>query len=377
MKTLQIGLEWFPERAGGLPRYYYDLFHASSLYGIGFRGLVAGSSRVAADTEGAIEAFASSDSAVLSRLLAARAAIKHLIADYDPDIVVSHFALHTVPALHLIKQPLVVHFHGPWALESATGARRTAGGYIKHLAESVVYREAARFIVLSRAFGLILHKTYDVPLERICVVPGATNVDRFDIPETLSEAREHMGWPTDRPIILAVRRLVSRMGLENLIHAIGGVVEHHPDVLLLVAGKGPLASRLQKLVMDLNLENHVKLVGYIRDEDLPFAYRAANLSIVPSLNLEGFGLIAAESLAAGTPVLVTPVGGLPEVVQALSKELILEGTTPIDLRNGICKAVGAKVRLPSRKDCQNYAKSNFGWAPIMSQIKLVYGAALQ
>ena len=61
----------------------------------------------------------------------------------------------------------------------------------------------------------------------------------------------------------------------------------------------------------------MRLLGFVAEEDLPWLYRACDISIVPSVALEGFGLPTIESLAAGTPVLVTPIGGLPETVSEL------------------------------------------------------------
>jgi glycosyltransferase involved in cell wall biosynthesis len=91
--------------------------------------------------------------------------------------------------------------------------------------------------------------------------------------------------------------------------------------------------------------------------------------------LEGFGLIAAESLAAGTPALVTPVGGLPEVVQGLSPDLVMRGATPDDICEAVCGALGGRA-LPSARLCSSYARSNFGWASAAARIRAVYDEAV-
>jgi glycogen synthase len=106
------------------------------------------------------------------------------------------------------------------------------------------------------------------------------------------------------------------------VAAMALVRKRMPEALLLVAGEGPLTGVLRGQVQSLELTNNVQLLGFVRDQDLPTAYRAADLTIVPSMALEGFGLTVAESLAAGTPALVTPVGGLPEVVRDLSPGLV-------------------------------------------------------
>src|SRR3984885_1236223 len=79
IKSLQIGMHWFPERAGGLDRMYYSLVGALPGAGVAVRGVVAGSSRVAEDTDGAIRGFGSAAQSLPRRLMAARRALQDAI----------------------------------------------------------------------------------------------------------------------------------------------------------------------------------------------------------------------------------------------------------------------------------------------------------
>jgi glycosyltransferase involved in cell wall biosynthesis len=167
------------------------------------------------------------------------------------------------------------------------------------------------------------------------------------------------------------------MGLENFIDAIDELRKKEPRILAVMAGTGPLAGELAALVARKNLSEHIKLAGFVPDADLPLVYRAADLSVVPSIALEGFGLIVLESLAAGTPVIVTPVGGLPEVVSGLSKDLILEGSSPNQIADGLAMRLGALDKLPSDTACQFYAKDNFDWPVIARKVIGVYEKCLQ
>ena len=108
------------------------------------------------------------------------------------------------------------------------------------------------------------------------------------------------------------------------------------------------------------------------DADLPLAYRAANFSIVPTVSLEGFGLITVESMAAGTPVLVTNVGGLPETVRDLSEDLILPDSEVKTLATYVSDALSGKLELPSSEACQAYVRERFDWGVIARQIRDVY-----
>jgi glycogen synthase len=373
MKTLQLGTSWFLEEAGGLARVYYGCVNYLPKVGVEVNGLVAGSDRIFQSSSGKVQTFASSSSSTWQRSLGVRKAFNQAIANSEFDLIASHFALYTLPLLdRLGDRPLVMHFHGPWALESqAEGAGRLST-WGKWAIENLVYRRANGFIVLSESFRQVLHKTYKVPLEKIFIVGGGIDTAEFNLDLTIAQARAKLGWQQDRRIILCVRRLVQRMGLENLIASITMVRKQHPDVLLLIAGKGAIAENLRSQIQELQLEDHVQLLGFVPDQDLAIAYRAAELSIVPTISLEGFGLIVIESLAAGTPVLGTPIGGIPEILRPFSTDLVLEGSTTNQLAQGISEALSGQRKIPTAGECQTYVKQNYDWQVIATQMKSVY-----
>lgn len=377
MQTLQLGLGWFTEEASGLARVYHNLMHHLPQVGVGVRGLVAGTQAVARQTDGRVEVFAAPDASLPVRWRQARQHALRLIAEERPALVASHFALYTAPFVReLGTVPLVVHFHGPWAYESQVEGSGRLTTFLKARIERRVYRRAARCIVLSEAFRDVLHRTYGVPEAHIRIVPGGVDAERFATAHTRAEARRLLGWPSDRPILFTVRRLQRRMGLENLIDAMVEVRRTTPEALLLIAGRGPLAGILADRIAARDLQQHVRLVGFVADEDLPLAYRAADLSVVPTVALEGFGLVTLEALAAGTPVLVTPVGGLPEAVRGLSDALVLPGASAADLADGIGRALRGSTPLPDATACRRYAREHFAWPVIARRVREVYEEVL-
>lgn len=377
LHTLQIGMGWLPEQAGGLNRVYYNLIRSLPQAGIGVRGLVAGSPELVEQTRGSVEAFASSAAPLPIRWCKVRRRALRIMAEQAPSLVAVHFALYAAPlGRHLRDYPLVVHFHGPWAQEGAVEDNSRLKTRFKRLIEQVVYRQARRFIVLSEAFQNVLHGAYGVPIERIRIVPGGVEIARFSSSLTRREARQRLGWPQDRPLLLSVRRLQRRMGLENLVAAMARVRREAPEALLLIAGKGPLAAELYARIDALGLRNHTRLLGFLPETDLPLAYCAANLTIVPTMALEGFGLTTIESLAAGTPVLVTPVGGLPEAVRGLSPNLVLEGYGTDALADGLVGALRGTLSLPDEVACRTYAQTHFDWPVIARRVREVYEEAL-
>jgi glycosyltransferase involved in cell wall biosynthesis len=377
VKSLQLGMHWFPERQGGLDRVYYELSRALPRAGIEVAGLVAGTENVAAGTHGVIRAFAPQKSSLPARWRGMRNAFAAMVAEQLPDLIVSHFALYTLPVIgKLGERPFVIHFHGPWADEGAVEGNAGLRHALKRWVEKRVYRRAARAIVLSEAFAEVLTSRYDYPRSNIHVIPGGIDAPRFAVAATREQARQRLNWPAGRPIVVAVRRLVPRMGLENLLAAVEIARRELPELLLMIAGRGILQAQLSAQIESLGLERHVSLIGFVSDEDLPYVYRAADLSVVPTVALEGFGLIAAESLAAGTPCLVSPVGGLPEVVSALSKDLVLRSPTAADIAAAMADVLTGRVVLPDEASCRRYAAEHFDWDIIAARVAAVYRQAL-
>ena len=378
LTTVQVGAGWFSENPGGLDRYYHDLIEALPEAGVGCRGLVVGTARVDEEADGSVRAFAGPTEPVRRRMRAARDAVSRLWTAVPPDdakVLVTHFAQYAYPLLaDRARRPWVVHFHGPWAAESkAEGAGRLAVWRHGRM-ERAVYRQAGRLIVLSRASGDLLAGTYGVDPAKIIVIPCGVDCDRFAeaIAVPKADARRQFGWPVDRPIVLSVRRLTHGMGLETLVDAVAKVRQKVPNVLCVVAGRGPLAEPLVQRIEAAGLADAITLLGFVPDGDLPLAYRAADVSVVPSQQPEAFGLTAAESLAAGTPVVVTPVGGLPEVVGDLSKSLIAADATAAALADPLAAILTDPLSAPASAACAAYAAARFDWPVIARRIAAVY-----
>ncbi|MGF7209137.1 glycosyltransferase involved in cell wall biosynthesis [Skermanella aerolata] len=375
--ALQIGIGWFPETPGGLDCVYYNLTRHLPEKGVDVVGLVAGSDKVILDSQGCVASFARHEDGWKSRLRAIRRYATEELNSGRVDLIASHFGLYSLPLLdHLRKRPFVFHFHGPWAFECEAEGGDFLATRSRWLVEKAVYHHADRFVVLSDAFATLLETRYGVARDRIDIVPGGVADSFFKASASPEDARLALGLPEDRPILLTVRRLCRRMGLESLIDSIAEVRRHVPDVLLLIGGKGPIEADLKRQIDERGLGRHVRMLGFIPDDDLPLYYRAADLSVVPTVALEGFGLVAAESLAAGCPALVTPVGGLPSVVAELSSSLVLPDATAEALADSLTGALKGTLKLPSRAACRRYALDRFQWSLVAERTERVYRKVL-
>lgn len=366
---LCIGMGWFPETPGGLNRYVYEFIqHLKSdrveLCGV---GLPAAPLNEAI----ALTNLAAPSSPIWQRLWSARTAFLQK-PRAKADAINLHFALYSLPLLlNLPKRvPITFTFHGPWALESQQETQNSRKAFLQQWVEQRVYDRCDRFIVLSKAFGQILHDTYQVPWAKIHIIPGGVNITRFQPNFSRQDARDRLGWPADRKILFTPRRLVNRMGVDQLLTAMVQVKAQVPEVWLAIAGKGPRRESLEQQAQALGLQDQVKFLGYLPDDQLPIAYQAADLTVVPSQSLEGFGLILLESLACGTPAFCTPVGGMPEVIAPLSPDLISRSTEAAAIADRLI-AVLTQEALPSREACRDYACSQFDWEAIAPRVRAV------
>jgi glycosyltransferase involved in cell wall biosynthesis len=370
---LCVGLGWFPQSPGGVERYVYELIHqlAANQYTVELCGI--GLPKTQPNSPIKLTNLAEADSPLLSRLWSVRSNFLNRQIT-QPDAINLHFALYSFPLLNILPSdvPITFTFHGPWALESQREGASQLSVFLKYwLVEKRVYNRCDRFIVLSKAFGEILHQKYQIPWSKIHLIPGGVDLSRFQPNLSRQEARTQLNWPQDRAILFTPRRLVKRMGIDKLLNALATIKPKIPDVWLAIAGKGPLKTSLEEQATSLGLKEQVKFLGFLPDEQLPLAYQAADLTIMPSQSLEGFGLVLLESLACGTPALCTPVGGMPEVIEPFLPGLITNSPEEIALAEKLEELLTGKIPIPSRNACREYAATNFDWQKIAQQVRQV------
>ncbi|MDZ4854185.1 MAG: glycosyltransferase [Nitrospirota bacterium] len=192
--------------------------------------------------------------------------------------------------------------------------------------ERMVIRRCHHVIVLSEFMKRGVMAAHGIVSQQITVVPGAADLATFYPAQDRNEVRRELKLPEGRTLLFTVRNLVPRMGLEHLLEAMTMLGEEQQNLLLLIGGEGQLRPRLEELIRSKGLEDSVLLLGFVPEEQLAKYYQASDLVVMPTLQLEGFGLVTVEALACGTPVMGTPVGAIPEVLSAVDPLLVTEGT---------------------------------------------------
>ncbi len=274
------------------------------------------------------------------------------------------------------RVPRLYSFYSPAPLEYRSRRGMTAhhrGGRAGDLGVALLWmieraclRRADLIHVLSDFSAEQLWKLYRVPRDRIVKIPGAAATERFR-PATDREAvRRALGLPAGRPLLFTVRNLEARMGLDQLLHAMAALKDRVTGALLLIGGEGSLRPELEALSRGLELGERVRFLGFVPDESLPLYYQAADLFVLPTRELEGFGLVTVEALACGTPVLGTPVGATPEILLPLAPALVFRGLAPDVMGEDIRRFLEAQERDPEaaaalRQACRRHAEDHYGW----------------
>ncbi|MDB9303752.1 MULTISPECIES: glycosyltransferase family 4 protein [Cyanophyceae] len=371
---LTLGIGWFPKTPGGLERYIYELTHnlAANQDKIELCGV--GLPETELNVPIKLTNLADPDQRIWQRMGSIRHKFKKTRVS-KPDAINLHFALYSFPILDLLPKgvPITFNFHGPWAAETQeeTVNNQVSLFLKRRLIEQSTYNRCDRFIVLSKAFGNILHQQYQIPWSRIHIIPGGVNLQWFQANLSRQAARKQLDWPENRRILFTSRRLVQRVGIDKLLQALAIIKPQVPDVWLAIAGRGHLQATLQQQVKELGLEDNVKFLGFLPDAQLPLAYQAAELTVMPSQSFEGFGLAIIESLACGTPVLCTPIGGMPEILASFSPDLITNSAEASAIAEKLAQILLGNLSIPAREICREYAVNNFDWQQIAQKVRHV------
>lgn len=381
LHILSTGLSWPTLQPGGLNTYFKSI--CEKLAGNNrLQAFICSTEHPGGQERLRILPVASPRMSVYRRQLRFRQEARRLMDNERIDLVYSHFAPYGLGTAKEAKKrniPVVMVFHGPWNEEmrlEGTGLKHKLKTWMARRIERQAYALADVFIVLSENFRLILHRQYGIPLQKILVIPGAANVERFQPAPDKSSVRSRLGLPKDGLTVLTVRRLVNRMGLQQLIEAWRPVARQHPEALLLIGGKGHLKSELEALIAEYGLMQQVKLLGYIPEAELASYYQAADLFVVPSQALEGFGLITVEAMACGTPVMATPIGGNKEILMGFRNDLLFNGTGSQDMADGLLRMLERREEWPTSGECRDYIMREYTWDHVTRRMEQVFRTVL-
>lgn len=264
---------------------------------------------------------------------------------FAPDVVLSYWlypdAHGAMRAARAAGLPLVVGARG--------SDLRVRDAVSKRLTRPVL-RAAQRILVVSEDLGRVAVRDYDADPARIRAIPNGCDAAVFH-PQPRDAARAALGVDAGCHLVTYVGRLVPEKGLRELLDAMDALQATHPDLQLALVGDGPMREALQaRIAARPALRAH--LPGAQDPQAVARWMAASDVITLPSYS-EGHPNVLVEALACGRPVVATPVGGIPEVVDSACGELVAV-RDPEALARGLAAALarpwdeGALARRFSR-----------------------------
>ena len=176
---------------------------------------------------------------------------------------------------------------------------------------------------------------YGIDEAKVTVISNGIDNQKFYVIDK-DEARRLCNLELDKKYILSLGRLSHEKGLEYLFKAFSTL--NNNDIILVVVGDGPLKGKLKKMAHDLNIADSIRFVGSVSHEDTYKWYNAADVYCLPSL-WEGCPNTVIESLACGTPVVTTQVGGIPDLVPTEDYGFLVHAGDEVSLSKALEKAL--------------------------------------
>ncbi len=282
------------------------------------------------------------------------------------------------------KVPMLQMFHTLGLMKQRVGrtSEEREGNY-RVEGERSVMKTADRIVAATEAERSQLELLYGVNHEKVTIIPPGVDTHHF-YPIPQDEAKETVGISPEDRMALFVGRIEPLKGLDTLIRAMALVKRNCkkfvcPHYLVIIGGDPEgdpedmtsEMNRLQSLCRELGLDEIVLFLGKRDQNSLPYYYSAAEVVVMPS-HYESFGMVALESMACGTPVIASQVGGLAYLVRDGETGFFVPAEDP--------EALAAKLRLlfvnhQLRERFGNQAEEyaqNFNWETITSRIVDLY-----
>lgn len=289
------------------------------------------------------------------------------VVDFDVvhvHAVFSHACLAAAGACHRRNVPYVVRPLGtldPWSLQQKHVQKRL----LWHFGVQRMLDGAAAIHYTTASEKRLAEST--LPIRRGVVIPLGVDNALF----------EHSGPPSDTPYVLVLGRLHPKKGIETFVEVFLEVCERFPDWRLMIAGDGEAdyVATLKARVAKIDTHERVIFSGWLQGQAKAAALSGAALLALPSRQ-ENFGLVVAEALACGTPVLVSTHVNLADEIAAADAGWVV----PLDfaaLRDNLTRILGDDGERHRRgRAGRELATARFRWESVGLEVGKLYDSVV-
>ena len=294
--------------------------------------------------------------------LSAVSATRRVIADFRPDVLNTHYVMHTGLATVVAQKR-----HGVSSVLTFTG-RDVPGPntpwlwkyYDRWVAHSVTEITYVSEYCSRAIYGSGVCK-------RGTVIPNGVDLERFNPNLSKSCIRQRLGFSPDISILFAVQRLSPEKRVDIIIRAMPYVLREHPQIVLVIGGTGKSEPKLASLVQQLELEQSVRFTGYIPDADLPLYYAMCDIFVFHS-TYETFGIVLAEAMATGKPIVSVNSTAISEVVSDGKTGILVSPLNSQEMADKIIYLLNTPAeRTRLGRNARAWAEQHFDWDLIAGQ----------
>ena len=293
------------------------------------------------------------------------------------NVVHSHYWLSAWVGERMAKGlgiPHIVTFHTLALIKMQSRA-----GEVEPEEREAVEREAMlnadRIVAFSGHERDSMARLYGADPDRVMLAPCGVDLAKFR-PMDQKEARRKLGLNGEK-MLLYVGRVEPLKGLDLLVETAAQMESQEENVRMMVVGGGgpgePETDRVRRLAKERRVDDLIDFVGRVDHDELPLYYNAADVCVVPSY-YESFGLVALESMACGTPVVATRVGGLSTLVHHGRTGYLKSWRCPEAFANSVEMIISSERLQESLGLAARRRAEMMGWPSVASMISEEYRA---
>jgi len=304
----------------------------------------------------------------LNQIKTAEKAARELLPNIKWDIVHIHSlftgagvmeALGDDPCyLCTVHSPVVAEQRVNWAHQGFIGkAKLLFGLRILRRLENNILHKASAIHALSK-FTRTQIQYFHGLADKTTIIPHWIQ-PQYTRTKTKAEARALLGWPRNTPILFTVRNHIPRTGLDIAIDAVAPLTIQKRCIFV-VTGDGPMRTMLQQRAKNAGAgPSQVVFTGHLSDEELMLSYQAADLFVLPTMELECFGLIILEALAMGCPIVATNVAAIPELLEPILPEFIVPAKNVTAMRTKLQDYLEGRIVAPKQETLIDYVQRRY------------------
>ncbi len=283
-------------------------------------------------------------------------------------------------------KPTILTIHGYLTKEAVANKSARENGLIYKILlniQRVSAKKADAVIAVDKKiYEWLLSDEIGCEKNKLYHIPNGADTVNFSPEVDSSDVRKRYDLSLDDKIIVCGKHFETKNGIEYLIRAIPLILHEYPQTKLLLMGDGPLRKHLQQIVQTLNLIEEVIFCGRVSHEIIPQYYAASDVTVIPSIEVNGVeeatSISLLEAMATGKPVVASNIGGMKELLSGKNIGILVPDKNIYELSKAIISIFDYPNHAHSLGTCaRDYVVRNHSWDKVAEQISAVYQKSLR